>query len=69
MNNNSYPENGSLHKCVCEISSVISALQYAEADPSTGNHPANLLKLCINQLLKNVAQLNDDFGADWPENQ
>jgi hypothetical protein len=42
---NIFAENGVLHKCAMDIDRVINALEYAEADSSTGYQPAALIQV------------------------
>jgi hypothetical protein len=52
-----------------DIDRVINALEYAEADSSTGYQPAALIQVCINQLKRNLSTINDELGIEWPENK
>jgi len=62
-------ENGTIHQLAMDIDRVINALEYAESDPEVAYKPAALIKICINQLKKNLSVLNNDLGHDWPENK
>ncbi|HED6343786.1 TPA: hypothetical protein R5X43_004751 [Escherichia coli] len=62
-------ENGPIHKLAMDIDRVVNVLEYAESDPDTGNKPAALIQICINQLKKNLSVINREIGHDWPENK
>lgn len=62
-------ENGTIHQLAMDIDRVINALEYAESDPEVAYKPAALIKICINQLKKNLSTINHELGYDWPENK
>ncbi|HDS4641640.1 TPA: hypothetical protein QHU22_000409 [Enterobacter asburiae] len=62
-------ENGTIHQLAMDIDRVINALEYAESDPGVAYKPAALIKICINQLKKNLSTINHELGYDWPENK
>lgn len=62
-------ENGKIHQLAMDIDHVINALEYAESDQGVAYKPAALIKICINQLKRNLFFINQEFGCDWPENK
>lgn len=62
-------ENGAIHSLVMSMDRVINTLEYAEKDIDTGYKPASLIRVCINQMLRDLQVINDLVGADWPENK
>ncbi|EHL86497.1 hypothetical protein FOC46_18565 [Citrobacter portucalensis] len=62
-------KNGKIHQLAMDIDRVINALEYTESDPEAAYKPASVIKICINQLKKNLSTLNNEIGQDWPENK
>jgi hypothetical protein len=62
-------ENMNMRDLTFNLDYVIQTLAYARDDEETSYQAASLIRVCINQLVRDIKTINDTFGSDWPENK